>query len=268
MKIAVNFAIFVDGPNLMGSLWKLNLNVEDYQSLYNHIAAKAFKKWNGCAVGDTELPAIIWRVLWYQIGSIDDFNFENPAFERSLRGSFEANRELKRPFVSIAEKENPNASLEQIEEFSWNLCLREGKEWYERKKNEVKKMHQFNHAVRNNTQFVDIIESGHWKIDLIRKHAHEKGIDTSLAVDLATMTESYDVAVVLSGDADMLPSIVHAKRKGKHIGIVELTDDSDGTARGQQSSVRLKNYADFIVSVGKTALLEHGIGKERQQHSL
>ena len=77
------------------------------------------------------------------------------------------------------------------------------------------------------------------------------------------MTDSYDVAVVLSGDADMLPSINHAKKhKGKQIGIVELKNDDD--SRGQQSSARLRNHADFVVSIGKTELLGEGICAERQ----
>ncbi len=259
----MKFAVFVDGPNLMGSLWNLNLNVENYQSFYNHITAKAVKEWRTCFVESGQSPALVWRVFWYQIGSIDDFYFDNPAFEKSLRRSFDGNTELKRTFVSIAEKENPAKSAGEIEEDAWKMCFREGRDWYERKRTDLKKMNQFNHAVRNNTRFVDIIECGHWKIDLLRKQMHEKGIDTSLAVDLATMTDSYDVAVVLSGDADMLPSINHAKQKGKQIGIVELTDDTEKETKGKQSSMRLRNYADFIVSVTKTELVRQGAGMER-----
>lgn len=264
----MKFAVFVDGPNLMGSLWNFNLNVDDYQSFYDHIIERAAQEWETCVVGREKAPkTLVWRVFWYQIGSIDELNFENPALEKSLRKSFDSSRELKRIFVSIAEKENPGLDIREIEEVAWKKCFNEGREWYERKKTDLKKMKQFNHAVRRNTRFVDIIECGHWKTDLLGKHLHEKGIDTSLAVDLATMTDSYDVAVVMSGDADMLPSINHAKKhKGKHIGIVELNNDTFGEAKGQQSSSRLRNYADFIVSVKKTDLLAKGIGMERQNY--
>ncbi len=259
----MKFAVFVDGPNLMGSLRNLNLNVEDYQSFYDHIKKEAFREWKTCIIGGDEPAALVWRVFWYQIGSIDDFYFENPAFEKSLRKNFDGSKELKQTFMSIAEREDPMLSPEDIDHEAWKMCFREGREWYERKRSDIKKMNQFNHAVRNNTRFVDIIESGHWKVDLIRKHVHEKGIDTSLAVDLATMTDSYDVALVLSGDADMLPSIAHAKQKGKHIGIVELTDDTHGGTKGQQSSARLRNYADFIVQIKKSEIVKQGIGMEK-----
>ncbi|MCY4046682.1 MAG: NYN domain-containing protein [Candidatus Dadabacteria bacterium] len=255
----MRFAAFVDGPNLMGSFRNLGLNIDDYQSFYNFVMRRAVAEWSKCVVGECETTTLVWRVFWYQIGSIDELRFDNPAFEESLRRNFERDAELKHSFVSAAQRENhPDP-----EEGAWGMCLSEGKEWYEKKRADLRKMNQFNRAVRNNTRFVDIIECGHWKLDILRKNLHEKGIDTSLAVDLATMTDSYDVAVVLSGDADMLPSINHAKKhKGKQIGIVELKNDDD--SRGQQSSARLRNHADFVVSIGKTELLGEGICAERQ----
>lgn len=262
----MKLAVFVDGPNLMGSLWSLNLNVDDYQSFYNHVTEETVREWRTCIVGDGDPPALVWRVFWYQVGSIDEFHFDNPAFEKSLRRAFDGNTELKRTFVSIAENENPGQSPEAAEEIAWKTCFMEGREWYEKKKLHVRKMNQFNRAVRNNTRFVDIVEAGHWKIDLIGKRVEEKGVDTSLAVDLATMTDSYDVAVVLSGDADMLPSIDHAKKKGKHIGIAELINDAYEGPKGQQSSARLRNYADFTVSIKRTELVRLGIGMEKQQN--
>lgn len=256
----MRFAAFVDGPNLMGSFRSLSLNIDDYQSFYDFVMRRAVMEWKKCVVGECSVTTLVWRVFWYQIGSIDEFRFDHPAFEESLRRNFERDAELKRSFISAAHRD----SRGNPEESAWGICLKEGKEWYEKKRADLKKMNQFNRAVRNNTRFVDIIECGHWKLDILRKHMHEKGIDTSLAVDLATMTDSYDVAVVLSGDADMLPSINHAKKdKGKQIGIVELTNDTMDS-RGQQSSARLRNHADFVVSIGKTELISKGICAERQ----
>ncbi|MGC8774968.1 MAG: NYN domain-containing protein, partial [Chlorobaculum sp.] len=112
---------------------------------------------------------------------------------------------------------------------------------------------------------IEIIESGHWKVDLLRKRVTEKGIDTSLAVDLVTLVNSYDVAVVISGDADMIPSINYAKQQGKHIAVVDIINGYPPEKKGRQSSSRLKSHSDFTVPIYEMNLVTGGIGQKRQE---
>ena len=69
-------------------------------------------------------------------------------------------------------------------------------------------------------------EHGHWKVNFLHKWVEEKGLDTSLAVDMVALQDNYDVAVVMSGDADNIPSIRHMKGRGTHIAAVEFVNGS------------------------------------------
>ncbi len=120
-------------------------------------------------------------------------------------------------------------------------------------------MKRFNDAVRGTTNFVEIIESGHWKIDVLRKHMSEKGVDTALTVDLVTQIPSYDLAILISYDADMIPALNYAKQQGKHVAIVEFTTRSSAKHQVFRSSTRLKNSADVVIPIYEEELVIQGI---------
>lgn len=258
----MKFAIFVDGPNLIGSLNKLSVKIDDYQAFFIHVIENAAKEWKNCLVAGSDFPIQLWRVFWYQVGQIDDLKFDNPDLEKYLRISFEDSKELNRSFMAIAGKENPGKSQKELKDIAWKTCFNEGKIWYEAKLNNLEGMRRFNFAVRGNTNFIEIVESGHWKVDLLRKHVIEKGIDTSLAVDLVTLVNSYDVAIVMSGDADMIPSLNYAKQNGKHVAVVDLINGYPPEKKGRQSSTRLKSHSDFVVPVYEMELVKAGIGRK------
>ena len=83
----------------------------------------------------------------------------------------------------------------------------------------------------------------------------EKGLDTSLAVDMVALQENYDVAVVVSGDADSIPSIRHLKSRNKHIADVEFISGSPPETKGRTFSSRLKEHADFVIRIYETELV-------------
>ena len=60
----------------------------------------------------------------------------------------------------------------------------------------------FYHGVQAATDFVEIRQEGHWKVDLLHHTLNEKGLDTSLAVDMVALQDTYDIALLISGDAD------------------------------------------------------------------
>src|SRR3712207_8832405 len=53
------------------------------------------------------------------------------------------------------------------------------------------------------------------KVDLLHHTLNEKGLDTSLAVDMVALQDTYDVALLISGDADGIPGINYVKI-GRH----------------------------------------------------
>ncbi len=259
----MRFAIFVDGPNLVGSLEKLGLRVEDYEAFYLYITGRAVEAWTGCIVGSGRPMAYLWRVFWYQIGHMDELQLDNRTLLDHLRGFFENNRELHRAYMAMAAREHPEAAGDELADAAWRLCLEEGRTWYERKRNALEGMKRFNYSVRRNTQFIEIIESGHWKVDLLRRQVTEKGVDTALAVDVVTLVDSYDVAVVLSADADMIPSLSYAKQQGKHVSVVDLVRGSPPPRRPRHGSSRLKSQADFVVPIYEAELLDQEIATPR-----
>lgn len=72
----------------------------------------------------------------------------------------------------------------------------------------------------------------------------QKGVDVQLAVDLVDFTHKnlFDVAVILSGDIDLLESIKTTKSLGKH---VILFGDTSVTAE------EMKREADIFIDVGR-----------------
>ncbi len=261
----MRFAIFVDGPNLIGSLNKLQIDIDDYQAFYTHVVKNASDAWKECVVtGGAPLGQLL-RVFWYQVGHMDEINFSNPNLEKNLRSIFEKSKDINKGYMAMAGKENPGKSSQELKNIAWEACFSEGKAWYRDKQKSLENMKSFNYAVRGNTHFIEIVESGHWKIDLLRKQVSEKGIDTSLAVELVTLIESYDVALVVSGDADMIPSINYAKQRGKHVGVIDIINGYPPEKKGRQSSTRLKSHSDFIVPVYEMELISKGVGKKRQQ---
>lgn len=258
----MKFAIFVDGPNLIGSLDKLSVKIDDYQSFFIHVIECAAKEWKKCFVAGSDFPIQLWRVFWYQVGHIDDLKLDSADLEKNFRSSFEDSKELNRSYMALAGKDNPGKNQKELKDIAWDICFNEVKNWYEAKLNNLEGMRRFNFAVRGSTNFIEIIESGHWKVDLLRKRVTEKGIDTSLAVDLVTLVESYDVAIVMSGDADMIPSLNYAKQNGKHVAVVELINGYPPEKKGRQSSTRLKSHSDFVVPIYEMELVKSGIGRK------
>ncbi|PHV09453.1 NYN domain-containing protein [Chitinimonas sp. BJB300] len=144
---------------------------------------------------------------------------------------------------------------------AWEAFFANFQSWYNAKVDSLEKMKGFYQAVRGSTDLIDIIECGHWKVNFLRKYVEEKGLDTSIAVDLVALQDNYDVAVLISGDADAIPSIAHAKAKGKHVISVEFINGTPEDEKSRSFSSRLKEHADLVLRVHESELLKHKLVK-------
>lgn len=256
MKVAV----FVDGSNLIGSLMKAQIRLDDYQSFYNYIveeSAKILMQY----VFSGNIDCTLQRVYWYQVGTMDSLNYDDDRFKQSFLRAYNESPDVKRAYQAIARSSNPDFSEQQVQENAFEMCFLESQDWYEQRRFSLEKMNMFNYSVRSNTNFVDIIECGHWKVDFLRRKTEEKGIDTSLVIDMVTQINYYDVAILISGDADMIPSINFAKNHGKRVGVVDIVPSYPLDTKNKQFSTRLKNAADFVVQICETDLTAKGITK-------
>ena len=120
----------------------------------------------------------------------------------------------------------------------------------------------FTLAVEAQTDFIEIRRVGHWKVDFLHKSLEEKRLDTSIAVDMVAMMPAYEVALLISGDADGIPSLNHAKNSGRHVGAVEFLKGYPPENRSKNLSAKLKIAADFVTPIYEMDLIRDGIGRK------
>ena len=254
------FAIFVDGSNLFGSMRNLNLHVNEYEKFYRFIFEQAVNVWKHSTISSNTDTRLL-RVFWYEVGTLDEWDLDNQKSKEQLGEWFKNDNDLRKKYAALAGTKLQGGTPEAVAKEAWSICFNEGREWYLAKKRNVAKAKDFHFAVRAATDFIDIIPCGHLKIDLLNKVASEKGIDTFLAVDMVDMIDTYDVALVVTGDADSIPSIERVKRSGKQVGIVEFIKGHPPERKGRQTSSKLKAVADFVVPIYETDLQKHAVAE-------
>lgn len=255
------FALFVDGPNLYGSLKSMNLEVKDHGAFFKYIFNASHSYWHKATQQTENSASELRRVYWYTIGSMDDWDLSLPQSQTSLRGAFSRDKIIRDLWSTLVFKDNPGLKGNSLDEKAWSECFDDIKIWYDQKKGALDGMKRFNQVLRSGNDLFDIIESGHWKVNFLHKWVEEKGLDTSLAVDMLALQDNYDVAVLITGDADSIPSIRHLKTKNKHIIVIEFVNGSPSDTKGKTFSSRLKEHADLVVRIYESDLIKIGIGK-------
>ncbi len=249
------FSLFVDYSNLFGILKSLDVRVTDYESFFWHIFEQAAITWQHKLLGE-QLPTLqLHRVYWYAVGSMDTWDFNSERTRGHLFRMFDRDAECRRLYIADARQRYPKENLPELTAEGFVTYRRERQKWYEDKRAALESMRKFFRTIRQSTQFIDIKDSGVWKVNIHAKSVEEKGVDTSLAVDMVALSDTYDVAIVISGDADMIPSIEYAKTRGKTVGVTELLKGArPDSRRGHGFATRLRQAADFTVPVFESEL--------------
>lgn len=256
------FAIFVDGSNLIGVLRRMNIRVDDYERFYRFIFDAGVEIWRTTFSSPAPVSAQLLRVNWYQVGSMDEWDLADPKAQATLREAFERDPELKRTYMALAGQKLPGKPQSEVATEAWAMCFGEFQGWYEQRINLVDGFRRFHHGVRSSTDFIDVVKCGHWRLDLLHRSVQEKGLDTRLAVDMVTSCDNYEVALLLSGDADNIPSIDYVKARGRHVGVVEFLGGYPPEEKGGAFSSRLKVTADFVVQVYEMELVTKGMARK------
>ena len=254
------FATFVDGSNLFVTLKLLDVTILSYEQFYRFIFEHAVAEWRHGFAGGVAPPSQLHRVYWYVVGEMDDWDLSNPYAARSLRAAFDADEDTRGWYAARAGNE-PDADPARLAEQAWDMCLADAADWYGHKCDALDKMRRFYHSVRTNSNFIDIIECGRWKANMVRRYVDEKGLDTTLAVDMVALQNTFDVALLISGDADTIPSINYIKTSGKHVATVDFVKGDPNDRRGGQFSSRLKIASDFVVQIRAAELVAAGVAK-------
>ena len=257
----IRFAFFVDGSNLFGSMKYLNLQVKDYEPFYLHIMRCAVDTWRHSLHPNTAPTTQLRRVYWYEVGAIDDWNLALPQAKSLIKEQFDAAKLVKAGFMAQAAKKLDTKDQCKVAEQAWDDFYVECSAWYEDKKETIAGMKRFHYGVMSGTDFIDIRAVAHWKVDFINRSVTEKGLDTALAVDLVALRDNYDVAIVISGDADNLPGVQYVQEQDKMVGVVEFIRGNPPENKGKATSNRLKLKSDFVVQVFESDLLKDKVAQ-------
>jgi len=253
--MTTRFTIFVDGSNLFGSLKSMNLEVNNYEALYGHVFKESHAMWAAKTHQTDKVPSELRRIYWYAVGSIDEWDLSLAQSQTALRNAFMRDKEIRDYWLALTGKANPGLSGIKLQDKAWADCFSDFRDWYDKKQNILDGMRHFHQGIRINTDLIDVIEDGHWKVNFLHKWVEEKGLDTALAVDMVALQDNYDIAVVVSGDADSIPSIRHLKNRNKQIASVEFVSGSPPEPKGRNFSSRLKQHADFVIRIYETELI-------------
>ena len=199
------------------------------------------------------------RIYWYVVGKMDEWDLNDPKAEARLRTPVRDEPAAPRRYLEDASRRMPDLPLDRRIEEAWNLCFSETREWYESKRRALERKKRFYHGVQAATDFVEIRQEGHWKVDLLHHTVNEKGLDTSLAVDMVALQDTYDIALLISGDADGIPGINYVKSRSKHVGVAEFRRGSPADFPTKGTSSRLKIAADFVVQVYEAELIRRNL---------
>jgi uncharacterized LabA/DUF88 family protein len=256
----LRFVTFVDGSNLDGVLKHQNLRVDDYGAFYRHVFEQSVQYWGRTFADGSPWPSAQHsRIYWYVVGKMDEWDLTDPKAEARLRSRFELNPRLRDGYLDEAVRRFPDMPSDRHLDEAWTLCFNETRDWYEGKRRALERKKRFYHGVQAATDFVEIRQEGHWKVDLLNHTMNEKGLDTSLAVDMVALQDTYDVALLISGDADGIPSINYVKGRCKHVGVAEFRRGAPADFSSKGASSRLKIAADFVVQVYESELIRRNL---------
>ncbi|MCQ3950563.1 MAG: NYN domain-containing protein [Planctomycetes bacterium] len=258
------FMFFVDGSNLVGTLKHLGIEIPDYGAFYRLVFEHAVTEWKRMFMGGVHPPAELRRVQWYALARIDEWNLEDPRTQAHLRTRFDAPsaKKHKASYLSEAGRASPGKSPAELAEIAWASCFAEFKEWYHGRQELLAGFRRFYHSLQATTDFIDVIECGWWKVFFPDFSVEEKALDTTLAVDMVVLADNYDVALLVTGDADAIPSVQHVKSENKVVAAIEFLKGYPPEKRSQQASSRLKVSVDFVVPIYEMDLVGKGIGKK------
>ena len=263
--MANRFMMFIDGANLKGISDSLGVKIDSHTKLIGNLFRASVSNWKRSFFSPDNIDeaARFVRAYFFSVGSMDEWDLNDPTSIRTLRNLFDRHQKTSSVWMAAAQQSAGITEQIPIIERAWQLYFAETARWYESKLAAFDGVGRFLYALESRPDFIEINRDGHWKLDMLSHTAEEKAVDTGLSVTMATMTSSYDVALLISGDYDALPAVRHVKKQGKQVGIVQFVQSDSDNQRGYNLSKAMRREADFVVSVSDTDLIESGVASAR-----
>ncbi len=190
---------------------------------------------------------------------MDEWDLNDPKAEARLRSRFELNPRLRDSYLEDVARRFPDLPPTAGSTRPGPSASARPASGTTASSRALERKKRFYHGVQAATDFVEIRQEGHWKVDLLHHTLNEKGLDTSLAVDMVALQDTYDIALLISGDADGIPGINYVKGRSKHVGVAEFRRGAPADFPAKGASSRLKIAADFVVQVYEADLIRRNL---------
>ena len=212
--------------------------------------------------------------LWqnFFLGIIEKFN-NTTKYEHRLVRVYWYNAERMRPFQII--ERLIESTLEEYRKHYPSLNREDvvflAKEWYKREREYFDRAReQVYEGIQRKTDFLEFKYTGEYVVQPFNVYKFEqkedgkffyqgtkvgeKGVDVGIAVDMVAKMPNYDVAVLVSGDADFLPVVCYLKDNLKYV--YQFSIAKGIPPRINYLSPWLKGFVDVFESFDELELLE------------
>lgn len=244
--MASRVAIFIDGENFRFTLkdlfpsapWKYLPTIK-WQDFLDLIISECHK-----AYADDALK--LQRCYWYVIDElICNQDFTRPDFQQSpLDSRLEYFRKRAKSRVGGINGQSSSQAKSQCAD----RCMTHLRNNLNEIRAREESWRRAQGAIQHNTNRLQFQRFGFNFVNLDDlSFRGEKGVDVKLAIDMITLKETYDIAVLVSGDADYIPAVVAVKSMGKHVIAIDFLNDTGSYLPG--GARRLKEQTDFSVSL-------------------
>lgn len=202
--------VFIDGENLRHSIVELfenNFNPSDY--LPKNAEWEKFYDWLTQQVSSGSERV---RAYWYVIQHLDSFPYKFP-------DPFNESEELKKllskykPYKDLLDQ-TPMTNLQtEMSRIVDDLRDRESK-----MRSRFAGWITIQNGIATHHDGIEFRRAGAIRYNLFDKTlGPEKAVDVKLAVDLIVLHQTYDIAVIVSGDQDYVPAVQVIKDYGKRV---------------------------------------------------
>lgn len=254
---ASRIAIFAHGSYTYSSLRAIGAQMENAQAFFTLLRNRMHAHWSSSFTDPKAAIAQLVRIHWFGLVSMDDIEQPDSLREDYFRAP-DVNSHFKAKAAGVA-KQTPQ-SEEALQELGWQLFVDEARQWLDSKRKSLDGIKRF-HRNLQQTNFMDLHETGHWRLDFLRRQAVETGNDTALAVSMVAYAPHYDIALLITSDADAIPSLQHLRNQGKQVIAVEFLHDKSHN-RSRHASNRLKAEVDMVIPVYTRDLIESGAARQ------
>ena len=253
--------IFVDGENFRHSLNDLfgrNPNIKDFKKEDYLPRADWSKFYNAISLS---LETTLLRTYWYVTEHIDFRpyieklpNKTSPKYEKKLT---DARAALKRVYkTSKIDEEKPNIQNEKPDEEETIETINTLKSREQKMKSRFDGWRKIQTQIARDNDRIEFVSSGSIPFNLLQENfGTEKGVDTRLTTDMITMAPNYDMAIIISGDADYIPPIKAIKRMGKIVANVSFLTKNNKTLPGR--AFRLETTVDHVHKIKYDDMAEY-----------